>query len=90
MALALSAAFFSWPGALAALPCPPRFDEGGQLEPVEFGGVEPDDDDELAEEDEPVSVPPLLAALRLSPPADAARLWDETADRAAAAGRWTC
>ena len=31
----------------------------------------------------------LLAALRLSEPADAARLWDELADRAAAAGRWS-
>ena len=31
----------------------------------------------------------LLAALRLSEPADAARLWDDLADRAAAAGRWT-
>jgi hypothetical protein len=31
----------------------------------------------------------LLAALRLSEPADAARLWDEIAARAAAEGRWT-
>jgi hypothetical protein len=31
----------------------------------------------------------LLAALRLSEPADAARLWDEVAGKAAAEGRWT-
>jgi hypothetical protein len=36
-----------------------------------------------------LDVDELLAALRLSEPADAARLWDEVADRAAVARRWT-
>lgn len=35
-----------------------------------------------------LDVDELLAALRLSEPGDAAAVWDEIADRAAAAGRW--